>query len=51
MLGRKVVIALISAPKAARHHVERDDRGGALEGGKPVLAGFLEDVPSGARLK
>jgi len=23
----------------------------SLEGGKPVLAGFLEDVPIGARLK
>jgi hypothetical protein len=23
----------------------------SLEGGKPVLAGFLEDVPVGARLK
>jgi len=24
---------------------------GSIEGGKPVLAGFLEDVPIGARLK
>ena len=24
---------------------------GIVEGGKPVLAGFLEDVPVGARLK
>jgi methionyl-tRNA synthetase len=23
----------------------------SLEGGKPVLASFLEDVPTGARLK
>ena len=23
----------------------------SLEGGKPILAGFLEDVPIGARLK
>jgi methionyl-tRNA synthetase len=23
----------------------------SIDGGKPVLAGFLEDVPAGARLK
>ena len=40
-----------AAAQAARHRIERHDRGGSLEGGKPVLAGFHEDMPVGARLK
>ncbi|HTB18683.1 MAG TPA: methionine--tRNA ligase [Bryobacteraceae bacterium] len=52
MLGRKVVIVANLQPRKLRGI---DSNGmivaASLEGGKPVLAGFLEDVPVGARLK
>ena len=40
-----------AAAQAARHRIEGMIVAASLEGGKPVLAGFLEDVPVGARLK
>ena len=50
--GRKVVIVANLQPRKMRG-VESNGMivAGSLEGGKPVLAGFLEDVPAGARLK
>ncbi|HLJ46834.1 MAG TPA: methionine--tRNA ligase [Bryobacteraceae bacterium] len=52
MLGRKVVIVANLAPRKLRG---LESQGmivaASLEGGKPVLAGFLEEVPVGARLK
>src|ERR1700733_6234614 len=52
MLGRKVVIVANLQPRKLRG-IESNGMivAAALEGGKPVLAGFLEDVPVGARLK
>jgi methionyl-tRNA synthetase len=52
MLGRKVVIVANLAPRKLRG-IESNGMivAASLEGGKPVLAGFLEDVPVGARLK
>jgi methionyl-tRNA synthetase len=52
MLGRKVVIVANLQPRKLRG-VESNGMivAASLEGGKPVLAGFLEDVPVGARLK
>jgi methionyl-tRNA synthetase len=52
LLGRKVVIVANLAPRKMRG-VESNGMivAASLEGGKPVLAGFLEDVPVGARLK
>ena len=52
LIGRKVVIVANLAPRKLRG-VESNGMivAASLEGGKPVLAGFLEDVPVGARLK
>ncbi len=52
LIGRKVVIVANLAPRKLRG---LESQGmivaASLEGGPPVLAGFLEDVPVGARLK
>ncbi len=52
LVGRKVVIVANLQPRKLRG---LDSQGmivaASLEGGLPVLAGFLEDVPVGARLK
>ncbi len=50
--GRKVVIVANLHPRKMRG-IESNGMivAGSLEGGKPVLAGFLEDIPVGARLK
>jgi methionyl-tRNA synthetase len=52
MVGRKVVIVANLAPRKMRG-MESNGMivAASLEGEKPVLAGFLEDVPIGARLK
>ena len=52
LIGRKVVIVVNLAPRKLRG-MESNGMivAASLEGGKPVLAGFLEDVPVGARLK
>jgi methionyl-tRNA synthetase len=52
MLGRKVVIVANLQPRKLRGITSNGMIVAAsMEGGKPVLAGFLEDVPPGARLK
>ena len=52
LIGRKIVIVANLAPSKLRG-LESNGMllAASLEGGKPVLAGFLEDVPLGARLK
>jgi methionyl-tRNA synthetase len=52
LVGRKVVIVANLAPRKLRG-MESDGMivAASLEGGRPVLASFLEDVPVGARLK
>jgi methionyl-tRNA synthetase len=52
LIGRKVVIVANLAPRKLRG-LESNGMivAASLEGGKPVLASFLEDVPIGARLK
>jgi methionyl-tRNA synthetase len=52
LVGRKVVIVANLAPRKMRG-LESNGMivAASLEGEKPVLAGFLEDVPVGARLK
>jgi methionyl-tRNA synthetase len=52
LVGRKVVIVANLAPRKLRG-MESNGMivAASLDGGKPVLAGFLEDVPIGARLK
>ncbi len=52
LIGRKVVIVANLEPRKLRG-IESNGMivAGSLEGGKPVLAGFLEEVPIGARLK
>jgi methionyl-tRNA synthetase len=52
MIGRKVVIVANLHPRKLRG-IESNGMivAASLEGGKPILAGFLEDVPPGARLK
>jgi methionyl-tRNA synthetase len=52
LIGRKVVIVANLAPRTLRG-LESNGMivAASLEGGKPVLASFLEDVPVGARLK
>jgi methionyl-tRNA synthetase len=52
MIGRKVVIVANLQPRKLRG-IESNGMivAASLEGGKPVLAGFLEDIPIGARLK
>ncbi|MFN3323474.1 MAG: methionine--tRNA ligase [Bryobacteraceae bacterium] len=52
LIGRKVVIVANLAPRKLRGVTSQGMIVAAsLEGGSPVLAGFLEDVPVGARLK
>jgi methionyl-tRNA synthetase len=52
LIGRKIVIVANLAPRKMRG---LESQGmllaASLEGGAPVLAGFLEEVPLGARLK
>jgi methionyl-tRNA synthetase len=52
MVGRKVVIVANLQPRKLRG-IESQGMivAASVEGGKPVLAGFLEDIPVGARLK
>jgi methionyl-tRNA synthetase len=52
LVGRKVVIVANLAPRKMRG-LESNGMivAASLEGGRPVLASFLEDVPVGARLK
>jgi methionyl-tRNA synthetase len=52
LVGRKVVIVANLQPRKLRGIPSNGMIVAAsLEGGRPVLAGFLEDVPVGARLK
>jgi methionyl-tRNA synthetase len=52
LVGRKVVIVANLQPRKLRGIPSNGMIVAAsIEGGKPVLAGFLEDVPVGARLK
>jgi methionyl-tRNA synthetase len=52
LVGRKVVIVANLAPRKLRGLTSNGMIVAAsVEGGKPVLAGFLEDIPLGARLK
>jgi methionyl-tRNA synthetase len=52
LLGRKVVIVANLQPRKLRG-IQSNGMivAASVEGGKPVLAGFLEDIPIGARLK
>jgi methionyl-tRNA synthetase len=52
LVGRKIVIVANLAPRKMRG-LESNGMllAASLEGGKPILASFLEDVPIGARLK
>jgi methionyl-tRNA synthetase len=52
LIGRKVVIVANLAPRKLRG-LESNGMivAASPEGGKPVLCGFLEDVPVGSRLK
>ena len=52
LLGRKVVIVANLQPRKLKG-IESNGMivAASVEGGKPVLAGFLEDIPVGARLK
>ena len=52
LVGRKVVIVVNLAPRKLRG-LESNGMivAASPEGGKPVLASFLEDVPVGTRLK
>jgi methionyl-tRNA synthetase len=52
LIGRKIVIVANLAPRKMRG-LESNGMllAASLEGGVPVLAGFLEEVPLGARLK
>jgi len=52
LVGRKVVLVTNLAPRKLRG-LESNGMivAASAEGGKPVLAGFLEDVPVGTRLK
>ena len=52
LIGRKIVIVANLAPRMMRG-LESNGMllAASLEGGAPVLTGFLEDVPLGARLK
>ena len=52
LVGRKVVIVANLQPRKLRGLTSQGMIVAAsVEGGKPVLAGFLEDIPVGARLK
>jgi methionyl-tRNA synthetase len=52
LVGRKVVVVMNLAPRKLRG-VESNGMivAASAPDGSPVLAGFLEDVPLGARLK
>ena len=52
LIGRRIVIVANLAPRKMRG-LESNGMllAASLDGGAPVLAGFLEDVPLGARLK
>lgn len=52
LIGRKVIIVANLQPRKLRG-IESNGMivAASVEGGKPVLAGFLEDIPVGARLK
>jgi methionyl-tRNA synthetase len=52
LLNRKVVIVANLAPRRLKG-IESNGMivAASVEGGKPVLAGFLEEIPPGARLK
>ncbi len=52
LIGRKVIIVANLQPRKLRG-IESNGMivAASVEGGKPVLAGFLEDIPIGARLK
>jgi methionyl-tRNA synthetase len=52
LIGRRIVVVANLAPRKMRG-LESNGMllAASLEGGNPVLAGFLEDVPLGARLK
>ncbi|MGZ4833974.1 MAG: methionine--tRNA ligase, partial [Terriglobales bacterium] len=52
LIGRKVVIVANLAPRKLKG-LESNGMivAASTEGGKPVLAGFLEDIPVGAKLK
>jgi len=52
MLGRKVVIVANLQPRKLKG-IESNGMivAASIEGGKPVLAGFHEEIPAGARLK
>jgi len=52
LVGRKVVIVANLQPRKLRG-IESQGMivAASIEGGKPVLAGFLEEIPIGARLK
>ena len=52
LIGRKIVVVANLAPRKMRG-LESNGMllAASLEGGAPVLTGFLEDVPLGARLK
>jgi methionyl-tRNA synthetase len=52
LVGRKVVIVTNLSPRKLRGYESNGMIVAAsLEGGRPVLASFLEEVPVGARLK
>jgi methionyl-tRNA synthetase len=52
LVGRKIVIVANLVPRKVRGVVSNGMIVAAsLEGGDPVIAGFLEDIPVGARLK
>ncbi len=52
LVGRKIIIVANLAPRKMRGLMSNGMLlAASLEGGDPVLAGFLEDVPLGARLK
>ena len=52
LVGRKVVIVANLAPRKLRG-IESQGMivAASVNDGKPVLAGFIEDIPVGARLK
>ena len=52
LVGRKIVVVANLQPRKLRG-LESNGMllAASVEGGQPVLAGFLEDVPAGARLK
>lgn len=52
LIGRKIVIVANLQPRKLRGLVSNGMLlAASIEGGKPVLASFLEDIPIGARLK